>query len=430
MRSASGIWTRSALGNTSSISGPRCAAGSWLARTHVKTTGKQVQRRLGTADDYSDADGIGILTFAQAQQNAKEWFKELDTNKRATEQGEVISLGPYTVENAVLDYLDDGKRRGMKSLETTNLAARAHILPTLGAIEVSKLTRAKIESWLTMLSESPRRVRSKKESASPTFAVAPKTSDEKRARKDTANRILTVLKAALNHALDRGRVSGSGDPWKAVKPNQNVTSARIRFLSVEDQQRLVNACPPDFRLLVQAALFTGARYGELTRLAVRDYNPQAGTLFISESKSGKARHVVLTVEASDWFKSYVAGKASEELLFTHDGVKRRARKSSMENLNSWAHSDQQRPMEDACKEARLDPVRFHELRHSYASGLVNSGIPLAYIAAQLGHSDTRMVEKHYGHLAPNALADAIRTLAPQLGIAEPGKVFALRALKS
>jgi len=98
----------------------------------------------------------------------------------------------------------------------------------------------------------------------------------------------------------------------------------------------------------------------------------------------------------------------------------------MENNDSWAHADQQRPIDAACKQAGLDPVRFHELRHSYASSLVNKGIPMAYIAAQLGHSDTRMVEKHYGHLAPNAMADAIRSLAPRLGIADQGNVHPIK----
>jgi integrase len=79
-------------------------------------------------------------------------------------------------------------------------------------------------------------------------------------------------------------------------------------------------------------------------------------------------------------------------------------------------------MDTACKQARVDPVRFHELRHTYASGLINRGVPLVFVAAQLGHSDTRMVEKHYGHLAPTALVDAIRTLAPKLGISESTSV--------
>ena len=58
--------------------------------------------------------------------------------------------------------------------------------------------------------------------------------------------------------------------------------------------------------------------------------------------------------------------------------------------------------------------------------LVNAGCPLAYVAAQLGHSDTRMVEKHYGHLAPSALADSIRALMPKLGLMEAPKVEPLK----
>ena len=395
------------------------AAGSWLARSYDKTTSQQVQVRIGTADDYNDADGINILTFTQAQEKAKETFKQKNAEKLAAELGEVVTVGPYTVEDAINDYLKDGERRGMKGLYKTSMPAKAHIIPTLGSIEVAKLTRVRIESWLTKLSEAPRMVRSKMGSKGPVFAPAPKTDEEKRARKDSANRILTILKAALNHALDRGKVAGSGEAWKKVKPNSGVASVRIRFLNVDDQKRLVNACPPDFRRLVQAALFTGARFGELARLKVEDFNLQARILFIEKSKSGKARQIVLNDESAPWFNSQIINKKAGDHIFTHDEVKRRSREETMENTQAWAQSDQQRPMENACIQAELDPVRFHELRHSYASGLINTGIPLAFIANQLGHSDTRMVEKHYGHLAPNAMADAIRALSPKLGIAEP-----------
>jgi len=399
------------------------AAGSWLARSYDKTTGKQVQVRIGTADDFNDANGDLILTFGQAQDKAKELFKKNEDAKKSAEQGETIMVGPYTVADAVHDYLEDGKRRGMKTHDKTTQSAQTHIIPALGSVEVGKLTRGKIESWLNKLAESSRQLRKKMGSTKPVFAAEPKTADEKRARKDTANRILTILKAALNHALDRGKIAGSGEAWKKVKPYGGVASTRIRFLNVDDQKRIVNGCASDFRRLVQAALFTGARFGELTRLKVQDYNAEAGTVFIEESKSGKARHIVLTGEATTWFNDLVAGKTSGEHLFTRDEVKRRARGDKMENIQAWAQCDQQRPMDAACKQAGLDPIRFHELRHSYASGLINKGVPLAYIAAQLGHSDTRMVEKHYGHLAPNAMAESIRALAPRLGIGdEVGKV--------
>jgi integrase len=94
---------------------------------------------------------------------------------------------------------------------------------------------------------------------------------------------------------------------------------------------------------------------------------------------------------------------------------------------AWTKSEQFRFMNAACEKAKLEPLTFHELRHTYASFLVNAGVPLAYVAAQLGHSDTRMVEKHYGHLAPSALADAITKLAPELGIFESDGVAPLKA---
>ena len=61
---------------------------------------------------------------------------------------------------------------------------------------------------------------------------------------------------------------------------------RIRYLTVEEARRLINACDPIFRPLVQAALQTGARYGELfVKLQVHDFNPDAGTLTIRQSKA-------------------------------------------------------------------------------------------------------------------------------------------------
>jgi integrase len=402
------------------------AAGAWLGRWYDPETRKQKQTRLGTADDFSDADGREVLTFAQAQEKARAWFKVCAQEALLVAEGEVLPVGPYTVAQAIHDYFKDGKRRGMKGVERAEWSARAHILPALGDLDVAKLTRHKIEDWLTTMAESPKRKRTKVGATEPALAAAPKTDEEKRARKDTANRVLTILRAALNHALDRRRVQ-DGSAWRTVKPFRNVASARHRFLSSEEMVRLVNVCPPDFRRLVQAALFTGARYGELCRMKVQDFDATSGTVLVAESKSGKPRRIVLTSEAQAWFKSETAGRAAGELLFTRTGVERRKRS---EVGGAWGKSDQSRFMAQACKAAKLDKLSFHELRHSYASILVNGRVPMAFVAAQLGHSDTRMVDKHYGHLAPNAVTEAIRTLVPDLGLAEKSKVENLRIAKS
>ena len=67
------------------------------------------------------------------------------------------------------------------------------------------------------------------------------------------------------------------------------------------------------------------------------------------------------------------------------------------------------------------------MRHSYASRLAMRAVPLAVIAAQLGHSDTRMVEKHYGHLSAGYLADTVRAAFGILGIVEPSNVVPITA---
>ncbi len=57
------------------------------------------------------------------------------------------------------------------------------------------------------------------------------------------------------------------------------------------------------------------------------------------------------------------------------------------------------------------------------------GVPLPVIARQLGHADTRMTERHYAHLAPSYIADAIRAGLPRLGIVESGNVEPLKPRK-
>jgi integrase len=221
------------------------------------------------------------------------------------------------------------------------------------------------------------------------------------------------LRAALNHAF-RDDLVASDAAWRKVKSFKGVDSARVRYLTVAQARRLVNVTDPEFRPLVQAALQTGCRYSELARLEVADFNPDSGTLAIRRSKSGKARHVVLTDEGLSFFRQLTAGRAGSETML---------RKA---NGEAWRASHQLRPMAQACQHAKIDPpVSFHALRHTWASHAVMNGVPLLVVAKNLGHADTRMVEKHYGHLAPSYIADAIRAGAPKFGFKPNPKIATL-----
>jgi integrase len=149
---------------------------------------------------------------------------------------------------------------------------------------------------------------------------------------------------------------------------------------------------------------TGARYSELCRAEVRDFNPDSASLLVRESKGGKPRHIPLDDEAAAFLTTISAGRAPSEPLFTRaDGGR-------------WGKSHQRRPLILACQAARIEPaIGFHILRHTWASLRIMAGLPLLVAAQVLGHSDTRMVEKHYGHLAQSFIRDAVRTAALRSG---------------
>ena len=300
------------------------------------------------------------------------------------------------------------------------LLLAAGILPQLGKLSIGRLTRDKLKDWLRALAASPPRLRTKK---SPLSQQRQRNTDNDpdaaRRRRSSANRVLTVLKAALNLARAEGKVTCPADAWSGVKAFREADKGKIRYLLDAEITRLVNVCPPDFRELVTAALLTGCRYGELAAMITNDFDPQAGTVHIGRSKSGKPRHVALTHEGRGFFAQMTAGKAGADLIFRRDGLVRQAtRQSPAETKRSpWGKSHQCRIMREACADAKITPAAsFHELRHTYASRLAMRGVPMAVIAAQLGHSDTRMTERHYAHLGPTYVADTVRQAFGELGI--------------
>ena len=89
----------------------------------------------------------------------------------------------------------------------------------------------------------------------------------------------------------------------------------------------------------------------------------------------------------------------------------------------WGPSNCTLLMAQACRAANImPPAGFHIIRHTAASHLVMSGVPLNVVAHNLGHADTRMTEKHYAHLAPSYLAETIRKFAPTFGTADDSNI--------
>ncbi len=192
--------------------------GSWIAR-YFLGRGRYIEKKLGIADDTHDADAVEILSFSQAQERARAWFAE-----QARKKAGLGPDGPYTVANAIEDYLDWFSSH-RKSLSDTRVAAEAHILPKLGQIEVSELTTRAIREWHEELAATPARIRTRK--GQPVRYKESTDRDDNRPRKATANRILTVLKAALNRAYREGDVA-SDEAWRRVERFRGADVARDR----------------------------------------------------------------------------------------------------------------------------------------------------------------------------------------------------------
>lgn len=373
--------------------------GVWIARRRDRDTGRYVEQSLGLADDASDADGATIFGYRDALALARAWWTQATRAAKG-----MVNAGPFTVADALDAYRADALRRGVKDLRGIDSAARAHIRPALGSIVVSELTAARLRRWHLDLASVGKRVRSKKGAQQAARRTLDKDDKESaRRRRSTANRVLTVLKAALNFAFAEGHAA-SDDAWRRVLPFEAVDVARVRYLSADESVRLVRACDSDFRKIVHGALLTGLRWGELRRLRVADVDLTAGTVHVLEAKSGRPRHVHLSADGVALFASLCAGRAGSALVFTrHDG-------------REWRASEQARPLAAACAQAKIAPgITFHGLRDSYASALAMKGVPMGVIAAQLGHSDTRMTEKHYAHLSPSYVASIVRDSLPSLG---------------
>ena len=160
--------------------------------------------------------------------------------------------GPYTVADAVGDYLAEiTAEKKPAAVQGVRYVFDAWILPELGSLEVDKLTTDRLNRWRNKLAAQPKRVRTKRTATEAATRPTPDDEDARRARKATANRILAVLKAALNRAFHADRVA-SDTAWRKVKPFKRVDEAVVRNLSPAEARRLVHACEEDFAKLVQA----------------------------------------------------------------------------------------------------------------------------------------------------------------------------------
>ena len=387
--------------------------GTWVARHFSTQTGRR-KTALGNADDHTDPNGRDVLSFDQAQTKARDWRDQL----LREDSGEEKQSGSYTVTQAMADYLADKERDKRKRMPETHAAINAHIIPALGRIEVDKLSHSKVKAWRDALADAAPRRRTKDGKPQEHRIFDATDNDAVRRRQASANRILTILKAALNYAHEGPKRVQSKALWRDVKPFRRVDAPKVRFLTHDEVAGLIRSCETEFAKLVKGALLTGCRYGELTAMAVSAFDAEQARVFVAQSKNGESRHVDLNDEGVALFASLTAKRTGGEHIFVKA------------NGKPWMKSEQKRPMDAACEAAAIKEVTFHILRHTYASHAVMNGMPIAVLSEHLGHKDTRITERHYAHLASGYKQKLIRANAPSFGfmpVAAPRPQLVTRA---
>ncbi len=389
--------------------GKKKDAGVWIVRLYDSKTRKQRKETFGTADDFVESDNINIFNYYEAKEKAVEIakrfaaeFEEGISGKSAKRKSE------YTVKEACEDYIEKLKRDGKKSWKKYKFMIDAHIISELGEIKVKDLRRERVEIWRSKMAETPRR-RNIKTSISRVrieFKEPPKTDEEIRKRRVSANHTMALLKAALNNALKYGNIDepkfGS---WAYAEKFEGVDESRAYFLTVEEIKNLLAAIDNiSFKNLCLGAYHSGGRFKEIVSLRVRDYNKEHQNIHFGvygKTKSKGSRYVKLTDEGTAFFNMIIEGKEPNELIFTKSKYFNRLEGKKDEDNMLWKDGEQSYYMTKYCKKAGIDSEKafFHVFRHVFASIRLNNGMSLSAIAYLLGHRNTEMVERFYGHLA-------------------------------
>lgn len=386
--------------------------GRWFVREKTRTeTGTSMDKRvntysirsLGTADDFSKPDGVTILSFAQAQAKAE---------GKAADGTALETFTAKTVAAALKAYFEDRRAEGSpeESVRYDEGRAARYILPKLGNLAIADLTTARLKAWRNEAVKLPAIYRG--------GAERPSTPEQ---RKATINKAITTLKAALNAAFKNDQsIAKSDAAWRLLESFEETPPKDDRrkdyWLTAEDAKRLINAADKEsgFRELLTAALLTGARFGSLRKLRVRDYSHgQLRTILRKGKKGGTREHFIeLTAEGRAFFDQLMAGRHADDLLLPRHSVDLDGKTVT----RGWEKSEQDRPLRRALEVAKLPHIGIHAMRHTWASLAIMGGVSLSVVAENLGHTDTRMVEKHYGHLARDYKRKVIEQSAPRFGL--------------
>jgi integrase len=218
----------------------------------------------------------------------------------------------------------------------------------------------------------------------------------------TANRLLVLTRFMFNCAIRWEILPTGSNPTAGVEAFPD-NGARERYLSSAEVRRLFAELDRTRQRqvadIVRLLLYTGARKAEILNATWANVDLERGLLTVPVSKSGKPRHVALS-EAAIEVLTRQPRRDGLPWVF----VNPKTRKPPVSIFTAW---------DTIRKKAGLPDVRLHDLRHSFASFLVNEGRSLYEVQRLLGHADAKMTMR-YAHLSPKAMVEAANVVGRTL----------------
>lgn len=376
-------------------------SGSYYGRWRT-SDGRQLNRKIGPVRNVGEIDG---LTRAQAE---REFRRLQDVEERTPKP---VRGAPRPTVDEVGDSLRQALRLGgarPSYLEGCESMQRVHISLRVGRLAVDDLTTAHAEALATgMLADG----------------LSPKT----------IRNVLSFLHSIVEHAIDRGWVR-ENPVRRAVRPGRRRrgdVNVDLQFLTLDELEAVLRAIPDDvvarvpaptrrgrsgpapppppdvlgpvLRVLVLAAAMTGLRQSELLGLRWRDVDWAAQRIRVRTRLSAASTprmasrtcphgSVPMTDRLAgelDRWSQRTEYRDDSELVFAHP-----------QTGSPLDRSKVTKRFKAACRAAGVREVKFHDLRHTFATRLAASGQPLRTIQEFLGHADSKTTQI-YAHYAPS-----------------------------
>jgi integrase len=345
-------------------------ARAYVFNYRVRATGQERRITLG---DAVRGDGRTVMTVKAARARADALRQSVKDGRDPMGELHAAREAPTVTDLATRYFEFVETRKRPKSLKEDKAMLDGVILPALGARKLAALTRADVVKLLADLSKrAPVR----------------------------ANRVHSLLRRMLNLAITEFEMCEGPNPAIAIE--RNPEERRTRYMEPAELARLLTAIGAHRNQqsanVMRLALLTGARRGELLGAQWSQFNLEAGTWTRPSSMTKQKREhtVVLNGPARELLTDMRAASETE-YLFPGRGA-------------AAMQGDLKRSWTSVCRSAGITGLRFHDLRHSFASFLVSSGHNLPLIGQMLGHSSP-VTTQRYAHL----LLDPQREAAERVG---------------